>query len=88
MHQDRLGADMMESSSVEKGLGVLVYNKLPMSQQCDLVAKKANDILECIREVILPLYSASGVLCPLLGSSVHDRHGVAGAGSSEGNKDG
>jgi len=66
MHQYRLRADLLESSSVERHLGVLVDDKLTMSQQCALVAKKSNGILGCIRrsvasrsrEVLLPLYYA------------------------------
>jgi len=66
MHQYRLGADVMESSSAERDLDVLVDYRLTMSQQCALVAKKASGILGCIkrsvasrlREVLFPLYSA------------------------------
>jgi len=68
MHQYRLGPDLLESSSAERELVLLVDDRLTLSHQCALVAKKANSILGCMkksvtsrsREVLLPVYSALG----------------------------
>ena len=51
MLQYRLRADLLESGSAERDLGVLVDDRLTMSQQCALAAKKANGILGALRGV-------------------------------------
>ena len=65
-YQYRLGHDLLERSSAVQNLEVQVDNRLAMSQQGALVAKKANGILKGIqrsvasrsRQVILSLLSA------------------------------
>ena len=48
----RLGHNLMEKNSMEKDLGVLVDDRLVMSQQCAPVAKRASGILGCIKRSV------------------------------------
>ncbi|KAJ7415138.1 hypothetical protein BTVI_39281 [Pitangus sulphuratus] len=65
-YQHRLGADLLESSSAEKEVGVLVDDKLSMIRMCGPAVRRANGILGCtgkrvasrLREVILLFYPA------------------------------
>ncbi|XP_065413911.1 uncharacterized protein LOC101936461 [Chrysemys picta bellii] len=78
MHCYRLGTNWLSGSSAEKDLGITVDEKLELSQQCALVAKKANGILGCISRSIASRTSdysllfgngaaTSGILGPVLG---------------------
>lgn len=81
--QNRLGADLLESSSAGKDLGVLVDDKVTMRQQCALLARRTSSVLGCIRNImdswsgqlILAFCSAlvRPYLCPDLGLSLEKR---------------
>ena len=84
---------------MKKDLGVLVGTSLAMSQQCARMAKKANGILGYIKQcgqqpkggdppsLLCPAEAISGVLCPVLGSPVHERQGTSTESPVEGYKD-
>jgi len=99
-HEYMLRATKQETNLAEKDLEVQVKTKLTMSQQCTLAAKAASGVLGYIRQRYFqqvkegdpgPLLSTGGatpgVLCPVLGSSVQERHGHAGHSQMKCHKD-
>jgi len=52
MHQCRLEADLLQSNSAERDLGVLVDDRLTMSQHCAVVAMNDNGILRCMKKSV------------------------------------
>ncbi|PKU43389.1 rna-directed dna polymerase from mobile element jockey-like [Limosa lapponica baueri] len=100
MHQYRLGADLLESTSEEKDLGVLVNNRMtnePTMCPCGQEGQWHPGVYQEEYDhqvkrgypppLLCPGEAPSGVLCPVLGSPVQEGQVTGGEGTAEGYKD-
>ena len=101
MHQYRLGVDQLGSSAAQKDLGVLVDNKLSMSQWTMCPCGQEGQWYPGVHSeepgqqvkggypphLLCPGEATPGVLCPVLGSPFQERQGTTGESSAKGYKD-